>query len=286
MSHAATNWAITQRGLKPAAKLVLWYLCDRHNPDYGCFPSQEQLADDAEMSRSSLNTHLADLESAGLIRREKRHSEDGHKRLSTRYFLAFEKDFKPQSHVQNLDMEGESHVQIQAESHVQNLDSNTVREEPVKEEEDARERAVFSDLDWEQLLAVAGYPPSATVTRWWEEGSAARHVNGWLEKYGFTPAEVIRVAQEARKGHDAPLQGPKGLDAAMARAGALKAAGEAAGGAPADLTGQRLDRLRRIAGWVNSGSFVPQTMINNIDRRELVSLGLCTDEKLKERGFY
>ncbi|SEG14890.1 hypothetical protein SAMN05421751_11282 [Jhaorihella thermophila] len=41
MSHYATTWAIRQRGLKPATKLVLWYLADRHNPDYGCFPSQE-----------------------------------------------------------------------------------------------------------------------------------------------------------------------------------------------------------------------------------------------------
>ena len=33
MSHKATVWAIQQRGLKPATKIVLWFLCDRHNPD-------------------------------------------------------------------------------------------------------------------------------------------------------------------------------------------------------------------------------------------------------------
>ena len=49
MSHAATNWAIQQRGLKPATKIVLWHLCDRHNPDFGCFPTQVRLAEDAEM---------------------------------------------------------------------------------------------------------------------------------------------------------------------------------------------------------------------------------------------
>ncbi|PKP62913.1 MAG: GntR family transcriptional regulator, partial [Alphaproteobacteria bacterium HGW-Alphaproteobacteria-8] len=36
MSHDATNWAIQRRGLKPATKIVLWHLCDRHNPDFGC----------------------------------------------------------------------------------------------------------------------------------------------------------------------------------------------------------------------------------------------------------
>jgi hypothetical protein len=39
MSHEATNWAIQQRGLKPTTTIVLWHLCDRHNPDFGCFPS-------------------------------------------------------------------------------------------------------------------------------------------------------------------------------------------------------------------------------------------------------
>ena len=45
MSHKATVWAIQQRGLKPATKIVLWFLCDRHNPDFGCFPTQARLAD-------------------------------------------------------------------------------------------------------------------------------------------------------------------------------------------------------------------------------------------------
>ena len=67
MSHAATNWAIQQRGLKPATKIVLWFLCDRHNPDFGCFPTQARLAEDVEMSISALNEHLATLEELGLI---------------------------------------------------------------------------------------------------------------------------------------------------------------------------------------------------------------------------
>ena len=42
MSHEATTWAIRQRGLKPTTKIVLWHLCDRFNPDFGCFPSQNR----------------------------------------------------------------------------------------------------------------------------------------------------------------------------------------------------------------------------------------------------
>ena len=93
MSHKATNWAIQQRGLGPVTKLVLWYLCDRHNPDFGCYPSQGQLAADAEISRASLNTYLRKLEEAGLIRRQRRAEQGTKQRKSTRYLLGFEDDF-------------------------------------------------------------------------------------------------------------------------------------------------------------------------------------------------
>jgi hypothetical protein len=69
MSHAATNWAIQQRGLKPATKIVMWFLCDRHNPDFGCFTTQARLAEKVEMSIAALNEHLATLEELGLIHR-------------------------------------------------------------------------------------------------------------------------------------------------------------------------------------------------------------------------
>ncbi len=93
MSHAATNWAIQQRGLKPTTKIVLWHLCDRFNPDFGCFPSQEQLAEDCEISRSTLNEHLTLLETAGLIRRVQRLNPGTKRQMPTRYILAFEPGF-------------------------------------------------------------------------------------------------------------------------------------------------------------------------------------------------
>ena len=106
MSHAATNWAIQQRGLKPTTKIVLWHLCDRFNPDYGCFPSQERLAQDCEISRSTLNTHLTLLERAGLIRRVQRVNPETRRQMPTRYILGFEPGFT-QDHVfrvRKLDM--------------------------------------------------------------------------------------------------------------------------------------------------------------------------------------
>jgi len=95
MSHEATNWAIKQRGLKPTTKIVLWHLCDRFNPDYGCFPSQDRLAEDCEISRSTLNTHLGQLEAAGLLRRVPRLHPVTKRQMPTRYILGFEPGFTP-----------------------------------------------------------------------------------------------------------------------------------------------------------------------------------------------
>jgi hypothetical protein len=95
MSHAATNWAIQQRGLKPTTKIVLWHLCDRFNPDYGCFPTQSRLAHDCEISRATLNRHLDDLEQDGLVRRIRTVDTRTGQQRPTRYLLGFEPGFTP-----------------------------------------------------------------------------------------------------------------------------------------------------------------------------------------------
>jgi len=95
MSHEATNWAIKQRGLKPTTKIVLWHLCDRFNPDYGCFPSQVRLAHDCEISRSTLNAHLGQLEASGLLRRVPRIHPVTKRQMPTRYILGFEPGIAP-----------------------------------------------------------------------------------------------------------------------------------------------------------------------------------------------
>lgn len=148
MSHEATNWAIKQRGLKPAAKIVLWHLCDRYNPDHGCFPSQKTLAEDCEMSERSIRDQLATLEAAGLVRKEHRKSKAG-TFSSDRYFLAFEAEF---SQRQNLpaakSASGKNASEPAANSRKnqrQNLPPNPVREpliEPVK-------KIAFSEF-WEK----------------------------------------------------------------------------------------------------------------------------------------
>lgn len=89
MSHQALIWATAQRGLKPATKLLLIQLADHHNPVNGCFPGQELLSDECEMSIRSVRDHLGILESLGLIRRIKC-GGSGTRRRSDRYVFAFE----------------------------------------------------------------------------------------------------------------------------------------------------------------------------------------------------
>lgn len=155
MSHRATSWAVQQRGLKPAVKVLLWHLADRHNVDNGCFPNQAQLAHDCEMSRATVNRHLDELERLGLIRRIPRVDPGTKRQLSTRYVLAFEDDFEPLDvvgRVSNLDTEpclknDESRVSKNAKAVSQScetLTSNRTRKEPGS----PGERVIFDDL-WE-----------------------------------------------------------------------------------------------------------------------------------------
>ncbi len=119
MSHEATNWAIKQRGLKPTTKIVLWHLCDRFNPDYGCFPAQSRLAHDCEISRSTLNDHLGHLEAVGLLRRVPRIDPATKRQLPTHYILGFEPGFTPApavpcpvtGHGSERDAEGRANVE-------------------------------------------------------------------------------------------------------------------------------------------------------------------------------
>lgn len=159
MSHDATNWAIKQRGIKPALKVVLWNLCDRYHPDNGCFPSQDTLAADCEVPRSTLNVYLDELEKKGLIAREQRRQRGSQRQERTRYYFPFEPDFERFSAQENSPEEDRPSPETghgdegqavsrnagepspeNGESRVQNLDSNPVREpvkEPVRERESA-----------------------------------------------------------------------------------------------------------------------------------------------------
>ena len=80
MSHYMTALAMKQQGLKPATKVVLYWLADHHNGETGkCFPSINRLAELSEMSRRAVEGHLETLEQLGLITRINQFRETGGK---------------------------------------------------------------------------------------------------------------------------------------------------------------------------------------------------------------
>ena len=320
MSHKATVWAIQQRGLKPATKIVLWFLCDRHNPDFGCFPTQERLAEDAEMSVSALNDHLARLEALRLIHRVRTHDPRTHKRQATRYILGFEDGFPqepcPETGVGHdgteEEQEGDPSPETGhgansgflanpspdfAQSHLRNPETNLVREplsKPVKEEEEAHAREAEFDRFFAELLAALGFAADAALPSWWQGWPARTHVRRWIDDLGLSRKRIIEVATETRADHPNPPDGPKALDRFMERA-----AQRDAQTAIAAAKGQRARRRRKreeaprlsddekaafYAKMVNADGFLPVSAISNSIRDLMLVRGLVTPERLRLRG--
>ena len=319
MSHRATIWAIQQRGLKPATKIVLWFLCDRHNPDFGCFPTQARLADDAEMSISALNEHLARLQELRLIHRVRTHDPRTHKRQATRYILGFEDGFPQEPTPKSGDgLDGTEDEQVDdpspesghgnpdeaisgfsakpspdfAESHLRNPETNLVREplsKPVKEEEGAQARAAISDQVFGELLDALGLDSTA-LPGWWQGWPPRLHVQRWRDDLGLTEAEIVTVAEASRQEHPEPPDGPKALDRAMQRAAQRKV--EAAGQKRRKRKSEVAPAAKSItdlpafyAKIVNTDGYLPVSAISNTMRDAMLGRGLVTAERLRERGI-
>ena len=318
MSHKATVWAIQQRGLKPATKIVLWFLCDRHNPDFGCFPTQARLADDAEMSISALNEHLSKLQELRLIHRVRAKDPHTHQRLATRYILGFEDSFPPEPTPETGDGfmgtesehggdptpesgHGNDPGAISgfsakpspdfAQSHLRNPETNLVREplsKPVKEEEGAQAREEISDEVFGDLLDALGLDPAA-LPGWWQGWPPRLHVRRWRDELGLTEAEIIAAAEASRQEHPEPPDGPKALDRAMQRAAQRKV--EDAGRKrrkpktpPAPAERPIADLPAFYADLVNSDRYLPVSAISNTMRDAMLARGLVTAVRLRERG--
>ena len=285
MSHKATNWAIQQRGLMPATKLVLWHLCDRHNPDFGCFPSQDQLATDVEISRSSLNTHLEKLESAGLIRRHRRVDEVTRKQKSTRYILGFEDDFGREPCPDSGHGNGQKPCPDFGESRVQNLDTNLVRE-PVTTT--AREADIVGDAEVACLAACGEGLSLASRTAI----TATRQVIADWQAKGFDlAADILPTLTERTKRKRAdPIRTWEYFTPAiaarhvrrLAQAAKAKDAGEKKTAARAS----RAEILAFIADWINSDRYVPPSAVSNVMRDALLAAGLVTVAALRAKQIY
>jgi hypothetical protein len=262
MSHKATLWAIEQRGLKPTTKIVLWHLCDRFNPDFGCFPSQARLAQDCEISRSALNDHLDRLEAAKLLRRVPRVDPVTKRQMPTRYILGFEEGDTPhdpepcpesghgdwpasgvEAFSQGSDNPADPSPEIghgnppkavsgfcpepcpeNAESRVRNPDTNLVREPLSKpvKEEEGAQACAAISDQFFGEVLLALGLDGTALPGWWQGVPPRLHVQRWRDELSLTEAEIIATAEASRQEHPEPPDGPKALDRAMQRAAQRK----------------------------------------------------------------
>lgn len=82
-----TALAMQQTGIKPATKIVLYWLADHHNSETGlCCPSLKKLAAECEMTKSTVCLHLKALEDGGFIEVNERFRANG-SQTSSEYLL-------------------------------------------------------------------------------------------------------------------------------------------------------------------------------------------------------
>lgn len=77
MSVQALTWAFGVRGLSPSEKLVLLSLANYANKENRCWPKQDSIAEETELSSRTVWTALKGLSDKGLIEREARKRSDG-----------------------------------------------------------------------------------------------------------------------------------------------------------------------------------------------------------------
>lgn len=89
MSVPAMIWAWKVRDIRPAEKLVLLHLADRHNEARGyAWPEYEDFVERTGLSLRSVQRHVVALEAKGLLSREPNLSKWGRK-VGNRYYLDF-----------------------------------------------------------------------------------------------------------------------------------------------------------------------------------------------------
>ena len=183
------------------------------------------------------------------------------------------------------------------QSQLQNPDTNPVREplrEPVKEEEGAPARDADFDRFFAELLGALGLDPDGTLPAWWQGWPARTHVRRWIDDLGLSEDRIIEVARDTRREHPDPPDGPKALDRAMQRAAQRDAQAAQTGGSGRNSKRQRKrdtgprpsdDELAAFyADLVNSEQFLPPSMISHAMCDAMLTRGLVTADRLRQRG--
>ena len=118
------------------------------------------------------------------------------------------------------------------------------------------------------MLTALGIDPNGTLPAWWQGWSAKTHVHRWIDDLGLFEDRIIETANETRRDHPAPPDGPKALDRAMERA-AKRQSKLTEGARPSAY-----ELATFHADMVNSERFLPANTNTNTLREAMLSLGL------------
>lgn len=146
-----------------------------------------------------------------------------------------------------------------------------------------------------ELLRTIGHDPDGPLPGWWQGWPARAHVRRWKEELGFGEARILEIAKASRRSRPEPPDGPKALDADMARArkamldrsSKLSGKGAAKGGkyAASAPAGKPITDLPAFwAEVVNSDRYLPLSSISNTVRDAMLARGLVTPDRLRQRG--
>ena len=138
---------------------------------------------------------------------------------------------------------------------------------------------------------------SDLITISWQGWPPREHVRRWIGELGLTEAEILKTAEESRREHPEPPDGPKALDRVMQRAAQRKAQAKA----PSDGTRRQDGKARRrkltsgpapstddlaifYAERVKGKGYLPPSMISHAMCQAMLERKLVTREQLQVRG--
>lgn len=132
-----------------------------------------------------------------------------------------------------------------------------------------------------EVFRAVGFVDGSRLPKYWTAKSARLHVEKWLAA-GLTEEQVLTAARASRVKHPEPPNGPKALDGFMEQA-AAKPHGQAS--SPQAPAATQAEKMAFWAKNINGTGFIAASAITPTMASALVSAGLVTRERLRERGI-
>ncbi len=267
MSVQAISWAYSREDVTdPIERFVLVTLAN-YSDDYGvCWPSQATLVADCGCSERKVRNCLSALEDKGILIRFTRRRPNG-SYSSSAFLLA---GFKSRKIPKNSD----EHPALAALSVVGKLAVDTIHRHHVPE---AATGTTCRSHRHHVPVPPAPRAPLEPKEDPKEEPYPLTPTTADADRASLPPMSEVADGPEDGSPKTEDLRPDQRGEFAMKMASAL-------GGVPPPA--QPAERLLRLAGWINSDGYCPPSAVTNTQRRELLAMGLVTEERLRARQIY